>query len=86
VLFEREEDGALDADLLGVGGGESVEGVLGVGAEGAESSGEVGFSVLQASEVGGEACEVAPGGAVVAFGLGFQRAASPLVSRGPRTS
>jgi hypothetical protein len=72
MLLEREEDGALDVDFLGVGGGEAVEGVFGVGAEGAESSGEVDFAVLPASEVGGEACEVASGGAVVAFGLVLQ--------------
>jgi hypothetical protein len=78
VLFEGEEDGALDADLLGVGGGEAVEGVLGVGTEGAEPSGEVRFAVLEASEVGGEACEVAAGGAVVALGLGLQRSGFAL--------
>jgi hypothetical protein len=34
--------------------------------------GEMRFSVLEASEVGGEAGEVAFGGAVVALGLGLQ--------------
>ncbi|MEA2271823.1 MAG: hypothetical protein QOI98_531, partial [Solirubrobacteraceae bacterium] len=82
VLLKREQNSALDADLLRVGRGQSVEGVLGVGAEGAEPSGEVGFSVLKASEVGGEACEVAAGGAVVAFGLGLQRAGFALGQSG----
>ena len=86
MVLEDQEDGALDADLLGVGGGEAVEGVLGVGAEGAESPRQVCLAVLQASEVGGEACEVAPGGTVVALSLVSSGRASPFVRRGPRTS
>jgi hypothetical protein len=58
VVLEDEEDGAVGADLLGVGGGQAVEGVRCVGAEGAEASGEVCFSILEASEVGGEPGEV----------------------------
>jgi hypothetical protein len=67
VVLQHQEDRALDADLLRVGGGQPVERVLGVRTEGAEPSGEMRLTVLQAPEVGGEAREVAPGGAVMAL-------------------
>jgi hypothetical protein len=69
MAVQDQEDGTLGADLPGVDRRKSVEGVLGVGAEGAEASGEVRFAVLQAPQIGGEPCEVAPRGAVVALGL-----------------
>jgi hypothetical protein len=72
VVLEDEEHGALDADLLGVRGRQSVEGVLGVGAERAEPPCQVRLSVLQPPQVGGELGEVASGSLVVALGLRFQ--------------
>jgi hypothetical protein len=78
VAFEHQQHGSLDADLLGVGRRQAVEGVFGVGTERAESARQMRLAVLQASEVGGEAGEVAAGGAVVAFGLVFQRAGLAL--------
>jgi len=59
--------------FLALAGDESVEGVLGVGAEGAEPARHVRFAVLQASEVGGEPCNVSACGAVRTLGLVFQR-------------
>jgi hypothetical protein len=44
------------------------------------------FAVLQASEVGGEACEVASGGAVVALGLVFQWAGFALGQAAARSA
>jgi len=76
MVLQREQDGALDTDLLGVRRRQAVEGVLGIGTERAEPSGEVRFAVLQPPQVGGEAGEVAAGGAVVALGLGLKRAAA----------
>jgi hypothetical protein len=78
VALEHQEHGAVDADLLGVRGREPVEGVLGVRAEGGKAAGEVRFSVLEAAQVGGEAGQVATGGAVVALGLVLQRAGLAL--------
>jgi hypothetical protein len=67
VALEHEQDGALDADLLGVGRREPVEGVLGVETERAEPAGEVRLAVLESSEVGGEAGEVASGASSTAW-------------------
>jgi hypothetical protein len=78
VLLERQQDGALDADLLGIGRRQPVEGVLGVRPERAEPSRQVRLAVLEASQVGGEAGEVSASGAVVALGLGLQRAGLAL--------
>jgi hypothetical protein len=86
VLLERQEDGALDADLLGDGRGESIEGVLGVRAEAAEPARQVGFSVLQAPEVGGEPREVFARARSWRLAWVSSGRASPFVYRGPRIS
>jgi hypothetical protein len=86
VVLEDEEDGALDADLLGVRSGEAVEGVLGVGTERAEPSGQVRLSVLQASQICGELGEVPAGCPVVALGLGLQWSGFAFGQPCPRTS
>jgi hypothetical protein len=73
VAFKHEQDGALDADLLGIGGRQPIEDVLGVDAERAEPSRQMSLAILQAPQVGSEPCEIAPGRAEVTLGLILQR-------------